>query len=79
MVAARKRITISLNLDVAADKAVLDFLSGLPKRTRSDVIKEILHDALRNDKPPEDSSGPSVERPQAHEGDAEKVIDSLFL
>jgi metal-responsive CopG/Arc/MetJ family transcriptional regulator len=43
---ARKRITISLNLDITGDKAIFDFLSGLRRRTRSEIIKEILFDAL---------------------------------
>ena len=43
---ARKRITISLNGEMPADKAVWEFISGLPRRTRSEIIKEILLDAL---------------------------------
>jgi hypothetical protein len=42
----RKRITLSLDADNPSDKAILDFLSGLPRRTRSEIIKEILLDAL---------------------------------
>ena len=74
-----KRITISLNPEISADKAIMDFLSGLPRRTRSDMIKEILYDALKKDKLPEDSSVPSVENPRSHETDAETVLDNLFL
>lgn len=43
---ARKRITISLDGEMPADKAVWEFISGLPRRTRSEIIKEILLDAL---------------------------------
>jgi hypothetical protein len=46
MVMARIRITISLDTDSTSDGAVLEFLSGLPRRTRSEIIKEILFDAL---------------------------------
>ena len=74
-----KRITISLDLEILADKAIMDFLSGLPKRTRSDMIREILYDALKKDKPPEDSSALSVENPRTHDTDAETVLDNLFL
>ena len=42
----RRRITLSLNNEVPDDRAILDFLSGLPRRTRSEIIKEILLDAL---------------------------------
>ena len=73
-----KRITISLNLEILADKAIMDFLSGLPRRTRSDVIKEILYDTLKKDKPPEDSPVLSVEIPRAHDTDPETVLDNLF-
>ena len=43
---ARIRITISLDTDSTSDRAVLEFLTGLPRRTRSEIIKEILFDAL---------------------------------
>ena len=43
---ARIRITISLDTDSTPDRAVLEFLTGLPRRTRSEIIKEILFDAL---------------------------------
>lgn len=74
-----KRITISLDLETSADKAIMGFLSALPRRTRSDMIKEILYDTLKKDRPPEDSSVPSVEIPRAHDTDAETVLDNLFL
>ena len=44
--ASRKRITISLNTDAPSDKAIFEFLAGLPKRTKSEIIKEVLFDAL---------------------------------
>ena len=75
----RKRITLSLDADNPSDKAILDFLSGLPRRTRSEIIKEILLDALeRKDdraesKPrtPDVVSGPDVIDP-------EEIIEKLF-
>ena len=75
----RKRITLSLDADNPSDKAILDFLSGLPRRTRSEIIKEILLDALeRKDdraesKPqtPDVVSGPEVIDP-------EEIIEKLF-
>lgn len=73
-----RRITISLNLEISADKAIMDFLSGLPRRTRSDMIIEILYDTLKKDKPPGDSPALSVEIPRAHDADAETVLDNLF-
>ena len=79
MVMARKRITISLNSEVPADKAVWEFISGLPRRTRSEIIKEILLDALETKnacaelKPrmPNVESGPEVIDP-------EEIIEKLF-
>jgi hypothetical protein len=55
--ASRKRITLSLNTDVPGDREVFDFLAGLPRRTRSEIIKEILLEALekRNENPQPDS------------------------
>jgi hypothetical protein len=75
----RKRITLSLDADSPSDKAILDFLSGLPRRTRSEIIKEILLDALdkKDDcaeaKPrtPNVMSGPDVIDP-------EEIIEKLF-
>jgi hypothetical protein len=74
-----KRITISLNPEISADKAIMDFLSALPRRSRSDTIKEVLYDALKKDKPAGESLALSVENPRAHETDAETVLDNLFL
>jgi hypothetical protein len=75
----RKRITLSLDADNPSDKAILDFLSGLPRRTRSEIIKEILFDALERkevlveSKPPTPDvvSGPGVIDP-------EEIIEKLF-
>jgi hypothetical protein len=79
MVRPAKRITISLDGDHPTDKAILDFLSGLPRRTRSEILKEILLDALEKKdagaelKPPKADvvSGPDV-------FDPEEIIENLF-
>jgi metal-responsive CopG/Arc/MetJ family transcriptional regulator len=75
----KRRITVSLNNELPDDKAILDFLSGLPRRTRSEIIKEILLDALekkddrREPKPrtPDVANGPDVIDP-------EEIIEKLF-
>ena len=75
----RKRITLSLNDEVSGDKAILDFLSGLPRRTRSEIIKEILLEALEkredrgelNTQTSDVVSGPDVIGP-------EEIIEKLF-
>ena len=75
----RRRITLSLNNEVPDDRAILDFLSGLPRRTRSEIIKEILLDALeRKDdraalKP---RTRDVVSGPEAI--DPEEIIEKLF-
>jgi hypothetical protein len=79
MVMPRKRITLSLNDEVSGDKAILDFLSGLPRRTRSEIIKEILLDALeRKDDRREPTSQTSdiVSGPEVI--DPEEIIEKLF-
>jgi hypothetical protein len=77
--ASRKRITLSLNTDASSDKAIFDFLTGLPKRTRSEIIKEILLDALekRDEKPPPDSP-PTTNTSDAAGIDPDEVIEKLF-
>jgi hypothetical protein len=75
----RRRITLSLDSELTGDKVILDFLSGLPRRTRSEIIKEILLDALEKKdagaelKPPTPDvvSGPEVIDP-------EEIIENLF-
>ena len=75
----RRRITLSLNSELTGDKVILDFLSRLPRRTRSEIIKEILLDALEKKdagaelKPPTPDivSGPEVIDP-------EEIIENLF-
>ena len=75
----RRRITLSLNSELPGDKVILDFLSGLPRRTRSEIIKEILLDALEKKdagaelKPPKPDvvSGPEAIDP-------EEIIEKLF-
>ncbi len=76
---ARKRISISLNLDITGDKAIFDFLSGLPKRTRSEIIKEILFDALdkRNENPKPDPPTTTVTG-DPERIDADEIIEKLF-
>ena len=75
----RKRITISLNRDMPADKAVWEFISGLPRRTRSEIIKEILLDALEKK---DDSADVKPQTPDAVSGtdviDPEEIIEKLF-
>ena len=79
MVTPRKRITISLNTDVSADEAILNFLLSLPRKTRSEIIKEILLEALdkRDDlqKPP---SPPLTQTSEAEGIDPEEIIEKLF-
>lgn len=75
----RKRITLSLDPDNSSDKAILDFLSVLPRRTRSEILKEILLDALekqedrreQNSQTSDTVSGPDVIDP-------EEIIEKLF-
>ena len=75
----RKRITLSLDADNPSDKAILDFLSGLPRRTRSEIIKEILLDAL--DKK-DDGGEPNTQTSDIVRGpdviDPEEIIEKLF-
>jgi hypothetical protein len=76
---SRKRITLSLNSDVPADKAVLDFLSGLPRRTRSEIIKEILLDALeKRDENPQPDSPPAPNTHDLAGTDPDEIIEKLF-
>jgi hypothetical protein len=75
----RKRITLSLDADSPSDKAILDFLSGLPRRTRSEIIKEILLDAMeRQETRAEINASPPdiVRSPQAL--DPDEIIEKLF-
>jgi hypothetical protein len=75
----RKRITLSLDADSPSDKAILDFIWGLPRRTRSEIIKEILLEALEkredrgelNTQTSDVVSGPDVIDP-------EEIIEKLF-
>lgn len=78
MVAARKRITISLNADDPGDRSILDFLSALPRRARSEVMKEILLEAVQKDRQ-EGSPNPfPPEERESEIADANRVIDNLF-
>ena len=75
----RKRITLSLDPDSPSDKAILDFLSGLPRRTRSEILKEILLDALEKQddrRKPNSQTSDTVSGPELI--DPEEIIEKLF-
>jgi hypothetical protein len=75
----RKRITLSLDTDAVGDKAIFDFLAGLPKRTRSEIIKEVLLDALeRRDENPKPDSPPTANTSDPAGIDPEEIIEKLF-
>jgi hypothetical protein len=75
----RKRITISLNTDDPGDKAIVDFLTGLPRRTRSEIMKEILLDALeKRDENPEPDSPPTTNTSDPAGIDPDEIIEKLF-
>jgi hypothetical protein len=77
--ASRKRITLSLNTDAPSDKAIFDFLTGLPKRTRSEIIKEILFDALeKRDENPIPDSPPTTNTSDTAVPDPDEIIEKLF-
>ncbi len=70
---------MSLDIDAPGDKAIFDFLTGLPKRTRSEIIKEILLDALekKHDNPKPDS--PLTTKSDDAAGfDPDEIIEKLF-
>jgi len=75
---AKTRITISLDTDWPSDNTILKFLSGLPRRTRSEIIKEVLIDALLK----EDDSAeakPPLDAPSSRESvDPDEIIEKLF-
>jgi hypothetical protein len=75
----RKRITISLNTDDPGDKAIVDFLAGLPRRTRSEIMKEILLDALeKRDENPKPDSPPTKVTSDPEGIDPDEIIEKLF-
>jgi hypothetical protein len=77
--ASRKRITLSLNTDAPSDKAIFDFLTGLPKRTRSEIIKEILLDALeKRDENPKPDLPPTKNSGGPAGTDPDEIIEKLF-
>jgi hypothetical protein len=77
--ASRKRITLSLNIGVPSDKAIFDFLAGLPKRTRSEIIKEVLLDALeKGDEKPLPDSPPTTNKSDRAILDPDEIIEKLF-
>ena len=48
----RNRITIIFDAAFQSDKKILDFLAHLPKKTRSDTLKEILLQGIEKDESP---------------------------
>ena len=75
----RKRITLSLDIDVPSDNAIFDFLTGLPKRTRSEIIKEILLDALEKKDGNSKPESPSTTNTSDAAGtDPDEIIEKLF-
>jgi hypothetical protein len=75
----RKRITLSLDTDTAGDKTIFHFLAGLPKRTRSEIIKEILLDALeKRDENPQPDSPPTTNTSDPAGIDPDEIIEKLF-
>jgi hypothetical protein len=75
----RKRITLSLDIDAPGDKAIFDFLTGLPKRTRSEIIKEILLDALeKKDENPKPDSPLTTKSGDPAGTDPDEIIEKLF-
>jgi len=75
----RKRITLSLDAGNPSDKAILDFLSGLPTRTRSEIIKEILLDALERKNDRAELKPRTLDVMSGPEAiDPEEIIEKLF-
>ena len=75
----RKRITLSLKTDIPGDKAIFDFLAGLPKRTKSEIIKEILLDALeKRDENPLPDPQATTKTGDAPGSDPDEIIEKLF-
>ena len=76
---AKTRITISLDTDSPSDNAILEFLSGLPLRTRSEIIKEILLDALeKRDENPKPDASQSTNTSDTAGTDPDDIIEKLF-
>jgi len=75
----RKRITLSLNTNIPSDRAILDFLTGLPKRTTSEILKEVLLDALENkNENPQQDSPPTTNTSDPAGTDPDAIIEKLF-
>jgi hypothetical protein len=75
----KKRITLSLDPDSPSDKGILDFLSGLPRRTRSEIIKEILLDALERKDDRVELKPRTLDAVSGSENiDPEEIIAKLF-
>jgi metal-responsive CopG/Arc/MetJ family transcriptional regulator len=76
---SRRRITLSLNSELPGDKTILDFLSGLPRRTRSEIIKEILLDALERKDDRAELKPRTLDVVSGPEAiDPEEIIEKLF-
>jgi hypothetical protein len=76
---SRKRITLSLDTDTAGDKTIFHFLAGLPRRTRSEIIKEILLDALeKRDENPKPDLPPTKNGGGPAGTDPDEIIEKLF-
>ncbi len=75
----KQRITLSLDTAIPCDKAILDFLAGLPRRTRSEIMKEILFDALdkKDDRVELKAQTPDVVS-RSEEIDPDEIIEKLF-
>jgi hypothetical protein len=75
----RRRITLSLNTDVPGDRTIFDFLTGLPRRTRSEIIKEILLDALEKRDENSQPDSPQTQNAGDPAGlDPDEIIEKLF-
>jgi hypothetical protein len=75
----RKRITLSLNTDEPGDRAIFEFLTGLPRRTRSEIITEILLDALeKRDENPQPDLPPTKNSGDPAGTDPDEIIEKLF-
>jgi hypothetical protein len=75
----RRRITLSLDTDDPGDKAIFDFLAGLPRRTRSEIIKEILLDALeKRVEKTQPCSPPTTNTSDPAGTDPDEIIEKLF-
>lgn len=85
----RNRITIIFDPEIPDDKKILDFLARLPRKTRSDTVKEILLEAMEKHERPYPAANSAAGAPTSHApretqesaedeaADAEEIIDSI--